>query len=150
MEVVGLVASIITLIGAASLTGSTIERAWGLRGCPIYLVTALNEVNDFKVLLEFISAALSDSGDNLEEHAKAEIGRLLNKASDRLHTFDEYLKAKVLRDGKSLGPNSNLKLRKGAKFREIIGEGQNQVQALQQDLNSVKINLMLAIGVTQL
>jgi vacuolar-type H+-ATPase subunit H len=147
MEVVGLVASVITLIGAASLTSSTIHRAWGLRGSPPYLATALNEVNDFKALLEFIRAALTDT-DDLEEHVKSEIKRLLDRASEKLHAFDEYLKTKVLRDGDKF--DSNAKLRKSAKLREVIGEGQVQVNALQQELNSVKMNLMLAINISQL
>lgn len=79
MEVLGLVTSIITLIGAASLTGSTIHRAWGLRGSPPYLITALNEVNDFKALLEFIMTALPGSDDGIEEHVKSEVERLLKK-----------------------------------------------------------------------
>jgi hypothetical protein len=147
MEVVGLVASVITLIGAASLTSSTIHRAWGLRGSPPYLVTALNEVNDFKALLEFIRAALSDT-DDLEEHVKSEIQRLLDRANAKLHAFDEYPKTKVLRDGEKF--DSNARLRKSAKLREVIGEGQVQVNALQQELNSVKMNLMLAINISQL
>jgi vacuolar-type H+-ATPase subunit H len=147
MEVVGLVASVITLIGAASLTSSTIHRAWGLRGSPPYLATALNEVNDFKALLEFIRAALTDT-DDLEEHAKSEIKRLLDRANEKLHVFDEYLKTKVLRDGEKF--DSNARLRKSAKLREVIGEGQVQVNALQQELNSVKMNLMLAINISQL
>jgi hypothetical protein len=150
MEVVGLVASVITLIGAASLTGSTIHRAWGLRGSPPYLATALNEVNDFKALMEFIRAALSDTDDSIEEHVKSEIKRLLDRANDKLHAFDEYLKTKVLRDGEKFDSNANPKLRKSAKLREVIGEGQVQVNALQQELNSVKMNLMLAINISQL
>jgi vacuolar-type H+-ATPase subunit H len=147
MEVVGLVASVITLIGAASLTSSTIHRAWGLRGSPPYLATALNEVNDFKALLEFIRAALTDT-DDLEEHVKSEIKRLLDRANEKLHAFDEYLKTKVLRDGEKF--DSNARLRKSAKLREVIGEGRVQVNALQQELNSVKMNLMLAINISQL
>jgi hypothetical protein len=149
MEVVGLVASVITLIGAASLTSSTIHRAWGLRGSPPYLITALNEVNDFKALLEFIRAALSDT-DDIEEHVKSEIRRLLDRANERLHAFDEYLKTKVLRDGEKFDSNANPKLRKSAKLREVIGEGQIHVNVLQQELNSVKMNLMLAINISQL
>jgi vacuolar-type H+-ATPase subunit H len=147
MEVVGLVASVMTLIGAASLTGSTIRRAWGLRGSPPYLITALNEVNDFKALLEFIRVALTDT-DDVEEHVKSEIKRLLDRANEKLHAFDEYLKKKVLRDGEKF--DSNARLRKSAKLREVIGEGQVQVNALQQELNSVKMNLMLAINISQL
>jgi hypothetical protein len=147
MEVVGLVASVMTLIGAASLTSSTIHRAWGLRGSPPYLATALNEVNDFKALLEFVRAALTDT-DDLEEHAKSEIKRLLDRANEKLLAFDEYLKTKVLRDGEKF--DSNARLRKSAKLREVIGEGQVQVNVLQQELNSVKMNLMLAINISQL
>ena len=150
MEVVGLVASVMTLIGAASLTGSTIQRAWGLRGSPMYLVSALNEVNDFKALLEFIRATLSTTNDSIEEHVKLEIERSLSKASERLHAFDEYLKTKILRDREQPDLNMKLKLRKGAKLREVIGEGQAQVDSLQQELSSVKMNLMLAIGISQL
>jgi hypothetical protein len=148
MEVVGLVASVITLIGAANLTSSTIQRAWGLRGSPPYLIDALNEVNDFKALLQFIRAALSD--DSIEECVKSEIKRLLDRANEKLHAFDEYLKTKVLRDGVEFDSNANVKLRKSAKLREVIGEGQVQVNALQQELNSVKMNLMLAINISQL
>jgi hypothetical protein len=149
MEVVGLVASVMTLIGAASLTSSTIHRAWGLRGSPPYLATALNEVNDFKALLEFIRVALTDT-DDLEEHAKSEIQRLLDRANEKLHAFNEYLKTKVLRDGEKFDSNAHPKLRKSAKLREVIGEGQVQVNALQQELNAVKMNLMLAINISQL
>jgi hypothetical protein len=146
MEVVGLVASVITLIGAANLMSSTIQRAWRLRGSPPYLITALNEVNDFKALLQFIRAALSD--DNIEEYVKSEIKRLLDRANEKLHAFDGYLRTKVLRDGVEC--DSNAKLRKSAKLREVIGEGQVQVNALQQELNSIKMNLILAINISQL
>jgi hypothetical protein len=150
MEVVGLVASVVTLIGAASLTSATIHRAWGLRGSPPYLITALNEVNDFKALLEFIRATLSDTDDSLEEHVKSEIKRLLDRANEKLLAFDEYLQTKVLRDGEKRDSNANPRLRKSAKLREVIGEGQVHVNALQQELNSIKMNLMLAINISQL
>jgi hypothetical protein len=58
MEAVGLVASIITLINAATLTSASLTRLMGLRGCPLYVVSALNEVNDFQATLTLVKSVL--------------------------------------------------------------------------------------------
>jgi hypothetical protein len=93
MEVVGLTASIITLISAATLTGSTLTRLWGLRGSALYVVSALNEVTDFTATLTLVQSALSvaevpeDIHDQLESH--------LSRVKDRLEAFDRYLKEEV-------------------------------------------------------
>lgn len=42
MEAMGLVASVITLINAATFTGASLTRLMGLRGCPLYVISALN------------------------------------------------------------------------------------------------------------
>lgn len=44
MDPVSLAASILTLVGAASTTGSALTRLWGLRGSQDYVVSAINEV----------------------------------------------------------------------------------------------------------
>ncbi|KAF2124067.1 ankyrin [Dothidotthia symphoricarpi CBS 119687] len=150
MEVVGLVASIITLIGAASLTGSTLTRLYGLRGAPLYILTALNEVNDFKATLSFVHRVLDDLGDEVQGDTKAEIERLLLRAKARLDAFNKFLKEDVLREGENLVDNRDPKLRRRAKWRELIGEGQSQFDALQQELVSIKVSLGLTLSASQL
>jgi hypothetical protein len=58
MEAVGLVESIITFISAAKFTVSSSARIWGLRGTPLHVAAALNEVNDFKATLTRVQSVL--------------------------------------------------------------------------------------------
>jgi hypothetical protein len=147
MEAVGFAASIITLISAASLTGSTLTRLWGLRGSPLYVVSALNEVTDFTATLNLVQSTLSVA--EVPEDVLAELERLLARAKDRLEAFDKYLKQKVLREDEEVHNMDQLKLRRRAKFKEVVGEAQQQINGLQQGLLSIKVNLTLALGVAQ-
>lgn len=148
MEAVGLVASIITLVGAASLTGSSLTRLWGLRGSPLYIISALNEVNDFKATLSLIQSTLSVK--QVPEDVVLELGQLLDRARIRLDEFDRYLKEKVLQESPGKCNLDRPKLRRRAKLKEILGEAQQQIDGLQQGLLSIKVSLALALGVAQL
>lgn len=96
MEAVGLAASIITLVGAGTLTSTTLTRLWGLRGSPLYVTTALNEVNDFKATLTLVQTILDMV--ELPEDILAELSRLLRQAKTQLEAFDRYLREHVLRE----------------------------------------------------
>lgn len=145
MEAVGLAASIITLIGAASLTSATITRACGLRGCPQSVLTSLNEVEDFKGVLIAARQALGDLDYNDEQ-----ISRLLVRAQTRIEAFDAYLKEKVLRDDVRPENDEAPRLKKRAKWKEVIGELQQEVDTLKQELSSIKQSLTVALTAAQL
>jgi hypothetical protein len=147
MEAVGLAASIITLISAASLTSSTLTRLWGLRGSPLYVVSALNEVTDFTATLTLVQSTLSVA--EIPEDVLDELERQLYRAKDRLEAFDRYLKEKVLREDEGVYNMNQPKLRRRAKFKEIVGEAQQHINGLQQGILSIKSNLTLALGVAQ-
>jgi len=148
MEAIGLVASIITLIGAATLTGSSLTRLWGLWGTPFYIVTALNEVNDFTATLTLLKSVLN-MGD-VPDEVLTELARLLQRAADQLDSFDRYLGNEVLRDKYWTSDRNQPRLRRRAKWREVIGEAQQQIDGLQQGLLSIKVNIGLALNVAQL
>ncbi|KAI4674310.1 uncharacterized protein J4E84_010685 [Alternaria hordeiaustralica] len=59
MEAIGLVASIITLISAASNAALILERVLGLRGVSLYVLGALNEVTDFKATSTLMKLSIS-------------------------------------------------------------------------------------------
>jgi hypothetical protein len=147
MEAVGLAASVITLISAATLTGSTLTRLWGLRGSPLYVVSALNEVTDFTATLTLVQSTLSVA--EVPEDVHAQLESLLSRAKDRLEAFDRYLKENVLREDNGVNSTDRPKLRRRAKFKEIVGEAQQQINGLQQELLSTKVNLAIALGVAQ-
>jgi hypothetical protein len=148
MEAVGLTASIITLINAVTLTSSALTRLWGLRGCPLYVVLALNEVNDFNATLTLVQSAL-DVGE-VPDDVIIELERLIYRARQQLEGFDRYLKDHVLRKESGTFDIQAPKLKRRAKFMEIVGEAQHQIDGLQQGLLSIKVNLTLALGVGQL
>jgi hypothetical protein len=86
MEAVGLVASIVTLIGTVTLTSATLRKLWALRGSPLYMVTALNEVSDFKITLNLVLSAI-DTAQCLDD-IRSDLESLLNRARDRLARFN--------------------------------------------------------------
>ncbi|KAF2029829.1 hypothetical protein EK21DRAFT_112507 [Setomelanomma holmii] len=118
MKAVGFVASIITLIGAATLTSSTLTRLLGLKGSPLYVVNALNEVNDFNATLTLVQTALQIR--EVPHEVQEELGKLLARAQQQLEAFNQYLKAEVLREEHGSYDTSHLKLRRRAKLKEII------------------------------
>jgi hypothetical protein len=148
MEVVGLVASISTLIRVTAGTVSSLTRLWRLRGTPLYVVTALNEVNDFKATLVLVQTALNRS--EVSEEVCAELESLLHRAHEELHGFDQYVKEKILKEGEGSDGHDHPKLRRRAKLKEFLGEAQHHVDGLQQGLLSIKVNLTLVLGVAQL
>jgi hypothetical protein len=144
MEVAGLTASIITLIGAATLAGSTVSRIWGLRDSPpLYVLTALNEINDFKATLSLIQCALENLPTTPPDFIDEEIARFLRRAETSLTAFNNYLQEKVLRGG--AGDSDTIKLRRRAKLKEILGEAQSEMNVLQQELTSIKLSLNTAL-----
>lgn len=94
MEAVGLTASIITLVSAAALTSSTLTRLWRLQGCPSYVVSALNETEDFRASLTLVSSVLDV--EQVPEDVLVEVARLLARAKHLLQNFDVFLKDKVI------------------------------------------------------
>lgn len=145
MEAVGLAASIITLIGAASLASATISRAVGLRGCPQSICTSFNEVEDFKGVLLIAQNALGDL-----DYDNEQIRRLLARAQMRLEAFDIFLKEKVLRDDGGLHEDGSPRLRRRAKWKEVIGELQSEIDTIKQELASIKQSLILAMTAASL
>jgi hypothetical protein len=148
MEVVGLVASISTLIRVTAATVSSLTKLWRLRGTPLYVITALNEVNDFKATLVLVHTALNRS--EISEEVCAELERLLRRAHEELYGFERYVKEKILKEGERSDENDRPKLRPRAHLREFLGEAQQQINGLQQGLLSIKVNLTLVLGVAQL
>ncbi|KAJ8114589.1 hypothetical protein OPT61_g3564 [Boeremia exigua] len=149
MEVAGLTASIITLIGAATLAGSTVSRIWGLRdSAPAYVLTALNEIEDFKATLQLIRFALEGLPETTPDFIDDEIARFLGRADRSLADFNSYLHNKVLRivDGES----DTIKLRRRAKLKEILGEAEPGMRVLQQELTSIKLSLNTALAARHL
>jgi hypothetical protein len=145
MEAVGLAASLITLIGAASLASATITRAIGLRGCPQSVLTSRNEVEDFKGVLLIAQQALGDL-----DYDNEQIRRLLTRAQTRIEAFDTFLKEKVLRDDVRPHTDGALRLRKRAKWKEVIGELQSEIDTLKQELSSIKQSLNVALAAANL
>jgi hypothetical protein len=145
MEPVGLAASIITLISAASLASATITRAYGLRGCPESVLTSLNEVEDFKGVLLVAQQALGDL-----DYDNEYVNRLLARARTRIEAFDTFLKEKVLRDEIRPTNDATIRLRKRAKWREITGELQVEIDTLKQELSSIKQSLNVALTTAHL
>jgi hypothetical protein len=104
-------------------------------------------VTDFTATLNLVQSTLSVA--EVPEDVLAELERLLARAKDRLEAFDKYLKQKVLREDEGVHNMDQLKLRRRAKFKEVVGEAQQQINGLQQGLLSIKVNLTLALGVAQ-
>jgi hypothetical protein len=148
MEVVGLVASISTLIRVTAATVSSLTKLWRLRGTPLYVITALNEVNDFKATLVLVQTALNRS--EISEEVCAELERLLHRAHEELHGFEQYVKEKIVKEGERSDEYDRPKLRRRAQLKEFLGEAQQQIDGLQQGLLSIKVNLTLVLGVAQL
>lgn len=148
MEAVGLAASVITLISAAALTSSTLMRLRGLKGCPLYVLSALNEFNDFTATLILVQSVLGV--EEITEKVLAELERLMGRAKYQLERLDTYLKQQVLRE-EPVGTNLNLaKLRRHARWKEVIGEAQHQMEGLQEALRSIKDDLLPVMSAGQL
>lgn len=79
-----------------------------------------------------------------------EVHKLLSHAADRIEGFNEFLKQQVLRDCEPEARSMMIKMRKRAKFKEIIGQAQCQINTLQQELLSIKMSLSLALGVANM
>ena len=145
MEAVGLAASVITLIGAATLTGATITRAWGLLECPQSITTSLNEVEDFKGVLLLVHNALGDL-----DYDNDQIRKLLDRAKMRLEAFDMYLNTEILCEKAQMQDGKRPKLKKRAQWKEVVGQLQHEIDTLKQELSSIKQSLMVALAAAQL
>ena len=150
MEAIGLAASVITLIGATSLTSSMLTRLWGLHGTPIYILTALNDLRDFQTALALVQSAFEELDGAIPDAVVVEVHKLLSHAADRIGAFNDFLKQEVLREYDLEASSMMPKIRKRAKFKEIIGQAQCQIATLQQELLSIKMSLSLALGVANL
>jgi hypothetical protein len=142
------VASIVTLLSATTLTASSLTRLWGLRGTPLHVAAALNELNDFKATLALVQSTLAIR--DIPPDVLAGLDRLLDQAEERLKEFDIYLKEYILRDENGTQDLKHLRLRRRARLKEFLGEAQQRINGLQQGLLSVRVSLVLALGVAQL
>jgi hypothetical protein len=80
----------------------------------------------------------------------AGLDRLLDQAEERLKEFDIYLKKYILRDENGTQDMKHLRLRRRARLKEFLGEAQQRINGLQQGLLSVRVSLVLVLGVAQL
>lgn len=102
-------------------------------------------MTDFKAILRVVHTAVAGQEQHLPDHIKEEIDRLLRRAKDQLAAFNHFLTDQIVKDGKIDG-NDIPKLKRRAKFREILGENQSRVDTLRQALDSVKIGLGVSLA----
>lgn len=148
MEAVGLAASVLTLISAAALTSSTLTRLWRLQGCPNYVVTALNDIEDFRAVLTLVKAMIERR--EPPEDVLVEIARLLARAEEQIGKFDRYLKDEVVQSPQTPHQETRIKLRRRAKLKEAIGAAREQFDDFQQGLQSIKGNLVVVLEVVNM
>ncbi|KAI4660713.1 uncharacterized protein J4E79_005281 [Alternaria viburni] len=98
MEAIGLVASIITLVSAASHAASILERVLGLRGISLYVLGAINEVTDFKATLVLLQTTLEETQHQLPLDHRVEYDRLLDRSMGCINAFTKHLRKNVLRE----------------------------------------------------
>src|SRR5690242_10592211 len=147
-EVVGLLASIATLIEVAGKTGRTISRIRKLHASPPrYVLAAQNEIEHFTAALDLIQDILSNGVAAPPDKATAELVRLRKQAMTALQELDTFLKEEVILDHANGG--STLKLRRRAKVKEIFGEAQSEFLDFQQQLMSIKQNMQLVLQALQ-
>ncbi|KAF2259503.1 hypothetical protein CC78DRAFT_620985 [Lojkania enalia] len=144
MDPVSLAASVVTLISATTVTASTLRGLWNLGSTPEYLVGALNEVTDFSAMLRLVHTALDAAENVLSEELKSEIERLVDRARGELEKFDRFLNERLLKRG--LENTDNPRLRRRAKFREVIGDNQNKIESFRKELVSIKSGLGVVVG----
>ncbi|KAF2870086.1 ankyrin repeat-containing domain protein [Massariosphaeria phaeospora] len=145
MEPVSLAASIITLVSATSATSTALARLWGARGVPDYVATALNEVTDFKAMLKVVHSVVNGVEESMSDDIKAELERLLGRAKTQLEVFATFLDEKVLKEsGGENGPRT--KLRRSAVIREAFGDLRDRINALREELVSIKIGMGVTIS----
>ncbi|KAJ4988253.1 b-cell lymphoma 3-encoded protein [Stagonosporopsis vannaccii] len=147
-EVVGLVASIATLIEVAGKTGRTISRIRKLQASPPrYVLAAQNEIEHFTAALDLIQDILSNGIAAPPDKATAELARLHKQAMTALQELDAFLKEEVIFD--QANSSSTFKLRRRAKAKEIFGEAQPEFLDFQQQLMSIKQNMQLVLQALQ-
>jgi len=153
MEAIGLVASIITLISAASNAALILERVLGLRGVSLYVLGALNEVTDFKATLTLVQTAVDETQQQLPQAYRAEYSRLLDRTMACMDAFTKYLRRNVLREREEgVDAGKVIELKRRVKWMDVLGRGQAQCQidAFQQELASLKLSFVLAMSATNL
>ncbi|KAI4924457.1 uncharacterized protein J4E92_007538 [Alternaria infectoria] len=153
MEAIGLVASIITLVSAASHVASILERVWGLRGISLNVLGAINEVTDFKATLTLVQRSLEETQDQLPLEHRVEYNRLLDRATSCVDAFTKHLLENVLRKREKVaGADKVIELRRRARWMEVLGGGQAQsrINTYQQELASLKMSFVLAMSATNL
>lgn len=147
-EVVGLIASIATLIEATGKTGRTISRIRKLQTSPPrYILAAHNEIERFMTALGLIHEILDDGRTSPSGKAEVELSRLHSQAASVLEDFDKFLQEKVLSDKHN--DDDTLKLRRRAILKELVGEAQSEFLEFQQQLMSIKQNMQLVLQTLQ-
>ncbi|KAI4639298.1 uncharacterized protein J4E78_010983 [Alternaria triticimaculans] len=153
MEAIGLVASIITLISAASHAASLLERVLGLRGIPLHVLGAINEVTDFKAVIALVKTAFEETQHQLPLEYEIEFNRLSDRAMGRIDAFTKHLRRNVLREREgAIGDHKVTELKRRVKWMEVLGRGQaqGQIDSFQQELASLKLSFVLAMSATNL
>ncbi|KAH6629070.1 hypothetical protein C7974DRAFT_180390 [Boeremia exigua] len=143
-EVVGLIASIATLIEVAGKTGRTISRIRKLQSSPPrYILAAQNEIERFTAALDLIQDILNSRPTAPSDKVKLELTRLHKQAINALQEFDDFLKLKVIHD--TPDGDGTFKLRRRAKVKEVFGEAQSEFVDFHQQLVSIKQNMQLVL-----
>jgi len=153
MEAIGLVASIITLISAASHAASLLERVLGLRGIPLYVLGAISEVTDFKAILTLVKTAFEETQHELPLEYRVEYNRISDRAMNCINAFTKHLRRNVLREREgAIGDHKVTELKRRVKWMEVLGRGQaqGQIDAFQRELASLKLSFVLAMSATNL
>ena len=102
-------------------------------------------MTDFKATLRVVQAAVDGFEDDIPNHVKSELERLLGRAKDQLNDFNLFLTDQILKNGR-IDENGRPKLKRRAKIREILGENQTKVDSLRHALDSIKIGLGVILG----
>ena len=153
MEAIGLVASIITLVSAASHAASILERVLGLRGISLYVLGAINEVTDFKATLVLLQTTLEETQHQLPLDHRVEYDRLLDRSMGCMNAFTKHLRKNVLRERENAAcADKAMELKRRAKWMEVLGgsQAQSRINTFQQELASLKMSFVLAMSATNL
>lgn len=137
MDPLSVTASIVAVVGAASSVGRTLSKLASLRGAPNTIQALNNEIEDLRLILQEIDTLLRRDIDSSGPSLHQSLSSALQRAKDKLLELEVILEYQVM----TVDDHGNAAVNRFGWARQ-----QTTIQRIQEDLRSIRLDLIAALG----
>ncbi|KAI4174725.1 MAG: hypothetical protein LQ343_002096 [Gyalolechia ehrenbergii] len=143
MDPVSVAASLLTLLGAAATAGRALDRLSSLKHAPDHLIALVNEVSDLRVVLHNVRDAVQVRAKTTQECGN--LAHIVHRASVKMSELNRLIYGNLVKTGgtgcNSLADEDTVKASRRAFLRHS-----GKIRALKDDLQELKLSLLVAMG----